>query len=251
MGSSGITFLKESGLIRKAAAARNLVLPEKSREHAFHPEYDSEIVGTFKLSKEFLATLKKYGVTFEPGDDELRKDMIYLCGHSHQPNAEIWESDCWAWKQGKVRYELTVNFRVSADESKRGVVCLPHIWGNCSGGACHQPTINKVVAAIAEHFPDAHRLIKEAPDSDFKPVIPWSEIGVGGVKSIWKLFYELFAENKRVKDLARSHLSPFDPNPHQQKNWGEPKDELFVPEMDQTKLFRQWKEQLEKFKESF
>lgn len=249
MPDETIAFKKESTLIAEAAISQNLKLRANPRELCSNPEFDSGSAGTFLLNDGFLATLKKYGFTFEPGKTPSHSEMVYLSGNSHQPNRqEIWDSDCWAWKRSEVGpRELTVSFRLSVSEEHRGVVFLPKVWGNCSGGACHQPTIEKCVAAIAEHFPNAHPLIKAVKDAGPHPVINWSDIGLGGIKSVGKLFHELFGHNETVYNLADTRLSPFNPPPHPKRIGMEMVDRLFVLEADQTKLFKQWKDQLQEF----
>lgn len=248
---SPITFLKESFLIGRAAELRELTISGEPRRNTSYLEFDSEPVGTFKLVKDFIATLKKHGFTFCPGTKPPHNKMVYLAGHSDQKGAEIFESDCWAWERTETDPQLDIRFRLRVSERKRGVACEPHIWGNCSGGACHQPTIDKFVKVVSEHFSGLHPLIKVAVNVETPPVIYWSEIGFGGVKSVGLLFDELFGRNEKATELARSTLlSPFDPNPNPQGTIFEVKDRLFVLEADQPKLFRQWKDQLRAFKTS-
>lgn len=257
--SSAITFVKESELLQKAAKVRDLVLKDQKDERSFDLEPYSEGVGKFKLTSKFLGVLKEYGFTFTRGEGSLREKMIYLSGNSDQHGREIFDSDCWAWDTTKVTdHELEVHFRLKAVEDQRGVRCEPHIWGNNSGGACHQPTISKFMQALAKYSPDTHYLIREFenvgswPSTGYAhscswPVIHWSEFGEGGIKSVGSLFRELFSRNETVLSLVESRLSPFDPHPHAGQ-YDRPKDHLFVRESEQPKLFKIWKDQLEKFK---
>lgn len=247
---SPITFLKESFLIGRAAELRGLTLFGEPRRNTFCLEFDSKPVGTFKLDKDFIVTLGKHRFSFGPGTKLPHNEMVYLAGHSNQRGSEVFESDCWAWKKTETNHQLTVNFCLSVAEGKRGVVCVPHVWGNCSGGACHRPTIHRFVKVVAEHFSDAHSLIREATNTDFQSVIRWGDIGLGGIKSIGGLFDELYGRNEKVTKLASSSLSPFNPNPNPRKSSFEVTDRLFTVEADQPKLFRQWREQLQAFKTS-
>ena len=103
---------------------------------------------------------------------------------------------------------------------------------------------------VAEHFSDLHTLIMVAANVETPPVIHWSEIELGGVKSVGRLFDELFGRNEKAMELARSTLSPFDPSPNPKGTVLEIKDRLFILEDYQPTLFRQWKEQLQDFKTS-
>jgi hypothetical protein len=180
--------------------------------------------------------------------------MVYLSGESNQRGAEIFESDSWAWKRAATDLELSVYFRLRINEKNRGVICEPHVWGNCEGGACHQPTIDRLVGIMAEHLSDTsdpHLLLKRAANLKSAPVIYWNEIGLGGVKSVEWLFEELFGRSKKVMELSRSSLSPFDPNPNPTRSFFKVHDRLFVEEADQPQLFGQWEKQLKEFKQSF
>lgn len=248
-GQSPIIFLKESFLISRAAELRELTFGKQRRDISYS-EFDSEPVGMFKLDKDFIVALEKNGFTFRPGTKSPHNKMVYLAGHSDQRGAEIFESDCWAWERTEADPQLDVRFRLRVSERKRGVVCEPHVWGNCSGSACHRPTIDRFVKVVSEHFSDLHLLIKVAANVETPPVIYWNEIGLGGVKSVGLLFDELFGRNEKATELALSTLSPFDPNPNPPRTIFEVKDRLFIPEADQPKLFGRWREQLQAFKNS-
>lgn len=245
-------FAKDSSLIHRAAFSREVQLKNEPIKHTSYLEFDSVPVWKFKLNDEFLAALQKRGFTFEIGKKYPHDTMRYLSGNSNQRGAEIFESDCWAWKREETNHELTICFRLSVSEHKRGVVCVPHSFGNCSGGPCHQPTINRFVKVVAEHFPNVHLLVTDSANAnDGKAVILWSSFGEAGIKSVGLLFDELYGKNEKVNILARSTLSPFDPNPYAREGpmW-EPKDRIFIPERYQSFLFEQWKEQLRSFQNS-
>lgn len=245
--------MKESELIKRAASHKKLVLRDKQREPYSYPKFDSENVGTFNLGKGFIQALEKRGFSFGASPDPSRKNMVYLSGHSNQKGREIFESDCWTWDKTKIdNPQITIYFQLLVTEEERGVVCTPHVWGNCSSGACHIPTINNLVRVVAEHFPlpDVHPLIREAANTNFQPVIFWGDINMAGIKSVLKLFYEAYGHNDSVNSLAQSSLSPFDPNPYPKRLILEVNDRPFVPESEQSKLFGQWKEQLDSFRNS-
>lgn len=245
-------FAKDSSLIHRAAFSRGVQLKNEPRKHASYPEFDSTPVWKFVLNDEFLAALQKQGFTFEVGKKPPHDTMRYLSGNSDQRRVEIFESDCWAWKREETNHKLEIWFRLSVSEHKRGVVCVPESFGNCHGGPCHQPTINRFVKVVAEHFPNVHSLITDSANAnDGRVVISWSSFGEAGIKSVGRLFDELYGSNKKVKNLAQSTLSPFDPNPYGCEGpiW-EPEDRIFIPEKYQSLLFEQWKEQLRSFQNS-
>lgn len=250
-GEPLLHFTTESSLIDKAAKWGRLVIKAEPKKSSSSLELESESVQTLRLDGSFLTLLKEHGFTFGPGTRPPHNQMVYLSGESNQRGAEIFESDSWAWKRAATNLQLDAYFRLRINEKKRGVVCEPHVWGNCDGGACHQPTIDRLVRIMAEHLSntsDLHLLLKRAAGSKSAPVIYWSEMGLGGVKSVGWLFEELFGRNKKVLELSRSPLSPFDPNPNPTRSIFDVHDRLFVEEVDQSRLFEQWEKQLKEFR---
>ena len=154
------------------------------------------------------------------------------------------DSDCWAWERTETSHQLAVYFQLHVDEESRGIICVPDVSGNCSGGACHRPTSNRLMSIIATHFPNTHPLIRQITEKSPYPVIGWSEIGLGGIRSIGWLFDESYGRNRKVGQLVDSIISPFVPNPRSRFNLSAATDRLFVLESDQPQLFRQWKGQL-------
>ncbi len=238
-------FLRRQELIERAAAAKGLTIKERDKGK---DEPETEVIGTYNLDKGLLETLRKVGFTFEPGRTPPHDTMVYLSGNSNQKGQEIFDSDCWCWKRAGEAVknpQLAVYLKLSVDERERGVVAVPEVWGNCDGGACHRLTINKLVMVIASYFPDAHPLLKEMT-TDLYPVIHWGDIGLGGIRSAGMLFKELFGHSKFVSELASSNVSPFVLDPKQ--TGCDYFYNYFVAEPDQPRLFRQWRRQLQEYK---
>lgn len=240
--------VRESELIKKVATATGLELKPNPDERGIFLEFQTKNVGRFPLSKNFVKALAEEGFTFGPGEGHIRKGMIYLSSNSKQ-SGEIFESDCWAWERSKVRPRLDICFNMRVNEKERGVFCVPDIWGNCSGGACHQPTIDAFVRVVSKHFSNAHPLIKQAAEVDScRATISWHSAGLAGVKSVGELFKEWFGENKKVMRLAQSKASPFfNPNPFEERVELQAPNRLFVLESHHRALFSQWKKQLSEF----
>ncbi|MBI2626686.1 MAG: hypothetical protein HYW77_00360 [Parcubacteria group bacterium] len=232
-------IMRRPEIIEKAATCKGLTV-KRYREDREYSE--TEVIGTYKLDKGLLEALGKVGFTFEPGRKPPHDSMIYLTGNSNQRGQEVFESDCWAWKRTDTNHELTIYLRLSVSEKERGVVVVPQVWGNCSVGACHRPTINKLVVAIGGYATDAHPLLKEMAVDSY-PTIHWSDIGLGGIKSVGTLFRELYGHNESVSRLADSNVSPFAPSPKQAGY------NYFVVESYQPRLFEQWKNQLQEYKD--
>ena len=237
-------FLKESELIKRVASYADLILREDKYQTYSRIILTSEIVGTFDLDMTFLDALKVAGFTFLPGVNPPHDKMVYLSGNSDQRGQDIIDSDCWAWKKTETLHQLAVYFRLVIDEHARGVICIPEVSGNCSGSACHRSTIDRLMSIIATHYSSTHPLIGQITEKNPHPVIGWSEIGLGGIRSIGWLFDEAYGRNRKIVQLVDTNISPFAPNPRSRFNISAATDRLFVLESDQPKLFRQWKSQL-------
>jgi hypothetical protein len=233
------SFIQRPELIEKAATSRGLTIKRYREDRGYS---ETEVIGTYKLDKGLLEALGKVGFTFEPGRKPPYDAMIYLTGNSNQRGQEVFESDCWNWKRTETDHKLTIYLRLLVSEKERGVIAVPEVWGNCSGGACHRPTINKFVMAVAGYSQEAHSLLKEMT-ADSYPTIYWSDIGLGGIKSVSTLFRELYGHNESISRLADSNVSPFAPSPKQAGY------NYFVVESDQPRLFEQWNKQLQEYKD--
>jgi len=233
-------FVSEQTLIERAAFSYALGNIKQSKRG-----WETGYMGSFPLKPEFIKRLAEVGFTLEKGIGT-REGMLYLSGHSQQGKTDVWESDCWAWKvatAGPEQY-LTVHFHLFPDDEQRGIVVRPEIWGNCNSGAVHRPTIDKLASAISDHFPLAHQLIKQTKGA--YPVIAWSELDYPGLRSFDHLFFAEFCEdNDMAMKLSRSTISPFSPGPTR----GIINAQLFVPAYLHAGLKRQWRKQLDKFKE--
>lgn len=238
---SKIHLISESEVIKKACEINCFTATRYE-----HRGWRTSDIGEYSLDANLLKSLEKAGFTFEPGRDELRKNCIYLAGHSNQKGSDVFESDCWMWHKEDADRCLTIHFNLCVSEKDRGLLAIPHIWGNCRGGACHQPTINRLVRAIARHFEDSHLLLKKMANDLNYPVILWSDMGLGGLRSVQTLFEELYGKNDLVVSLSKWHRSPFHPSPVSEMG----EEKYFVPERIQRFLMDQWIGQLRAFKDS-
>lgn len=242
-----IKLMTKKELIQKAAESRGLsiILPKDGKEFR---EIESEPVGIFGLQRDNLNTLTKFGFEVKSGNR-----LVYLCGNSKQNDPEWFLSDSWCWKDQLTCFEILIKLVFSINEKKRGVVVIPHVGGNWSGGAVHKPTINRLIKALASLFkklPLAPALKEVAEQEDCELVIHWGEMGLGGLMSVGYLFREFLGYNNSnsdlISDLARTNISPFEPNPAIHDIYCE--NVFFVPEADQPELFKIWRRQLEEFK---
>ena len=233
-----IGVLSETEIMSKVKEIHDLTIDcDKGRNRWF-----SDKTGEYPLtSPGFIDSLTKGGFTWERGKDEVRKNTIYLAGHSRQ-TSDFFENDCWSWDVAEENPYLTVSFFLYVDERKRGIVAIPQIWGNCKGGACHQPTIDKLAIAIGSHFTNTHSLLKRMTQVSEYPVIGWNELDLSGIRSLNTLFQEMYGHNELICALAREHVSLFNPNPYHIQEYH------FVREQFQRELMNKWQAQLQEFK---
>lgn len=241
--SSTINFLTEQEVVSKAAAVSGLII----RGNKSHKWLTTDIA-SFEISAILPEALKETGFTLKPGTKPPYDSMMYLSGNSEQEGADIWESDSWAFEKDEKHPLLTISFALSVKESDGGVAATPEVWGNCKGGACHFPTIKKLVHLLASQFPNTHPFLDRIASEGDYPVIKWGEIGLEGLRSLGELFREQYGHSNLIlHSLAPSYFSPFEPNPRKQSYGDEVR--YFVPADLQHELTSQWKAQLADFRD--
>jgi hypothetical protein len=88
-------LISETELVEKACSTFELTA---KRDH--HDRWATTNVGEYKLNPNLIEALKPAGFTFEQGQDS-RSDLVYLAGHSHQTNREMFLSDTWVWDKSE------------------------------------------------------------------------------------------------------------------------------------------------------
>ncbi|MBI4090696.1 MAG: hypothetical protein HY422_01610 [Candidatus Komeilibacteria bacterium] len=126
----------------------------------------------------------------------------------------------------------------SISETDRGVAFIP-----CAHGTFLSPADNeshrRMFRFLASIHPEAPDIVQKLAQD--RVVVRWSEIGLGGIRSIERLFSEFCKGNETLRRLAISILNPFSPNPFSRDNVEE---DRFIEESAQPNVLAGWRRQL-------
>ena len=212
----------------------------------FGPDQKNFILGKYPLAGDFLITLKSHGLEWSQ-----RKDGIAtLAGPEPEEKGGVTNAYYWNFRTDEKKDEqaLTLELRPFLDERERGIIFTPHANGTYLS-ALDKFVNFKVFEAAADCDRSAHPLISEIIAGRGIITVHWTDIHLGGIRSILALFNEFRRDNEEIKKLGHSNLSPFYPNPLSDR-WNEAEANLFLPEQYQPALFRLWQAQLESFQKS-
>lgn len=233
-----------SDLMAMAAKRQGLKLWPNKIESA--PQ--SQPIRVYKLESEHLASLEKHGIRHEP-----RPDGIFtLVDHGHQePAPGHAPSNYWNFKreEGKLEFDLSISLGVVLvmNKRRRGIELWPSAHGSFLSPVDKLPNL-RMFQALVENDKKAPAVAKRIIASGKGSlVVSWTDLGLGGIRSIGDLFCEFTSGNKRVDDLANHHYVFFpDPRPVRQQT----SEELFITEPAQPDLFETWWKQLKNYQQS-
>jgi hypothetical protein len=103
----------------------------------------------------------------------------------------------------------------------------------------------RMFKALVDSDEGAPAVAKELVASDGSLVVTWTDLGLGGIRTMTNLFAEFAGSNDTIQQLGRSG-QVFDPNPHQE--YAQPGDELFIIEPAQPGVFAAWRAQLKQYR---
>lgn len=231
------------GLIKKAAEHKGLQLHEVASK-----AYSKNII-EYPLNDHLIIELANRGIRHHP-----RPDGIFtLCDDNPQPKPldGLTSSNYWNfWKDKsdhpKFDFRISLSFGFEHNVRKRGIVFWPRAYGTGVSAADNLPNF-RMFKALTECDNNALPIAKEIAASDGFIIVTYSDIGLGGIRSMFELFQE-FANNKdSVLQLSRN-TKIFNPAP--EPLYQQPGDRLFVVEPAQPKLFNIWTEQLTTYRQS-
>ena len=154
----------------------------------------------------------------------------------------------WNFRTDKDKMEITLLVDFYVEERKRGVVFFPitsdaHVWGGK-----YKPSQFQMFKLLAEIHPEAPAVVHELARSNGSLIVTWTELGLGGIRQLPSLFAEFYGDNKFIRQLANSDMSPFNPVPYPSESWEQAlNDKSFVTEPSQPEIMEGWRKQLEEF----
>ncbi|MBI4119166.1 MAG: hypothetical protein HY452_02805 [Parcubacteria group bacterium] len=241
----GVDTLTLLGLLGKAAAHKGL------RIQAGSSSAYSEPIKEYVLDEELLAALAESGIKRQERPD-CRNEIFTLVDENPQNKVPGWSSsNYWNFKlfegderKFDLRVTLYVGFQVSF--KKRGVVLMPLARGSFFSPADHLPNLRMFEVLVNENDGDLPVVAKELVESGGTIVVTWTELGLGDIHKLPDLFEEFVGGNDLVNQLGRTG-SVFDPAPYPHRQ--QPRDELFVLEQTQPKIFQMWRAQLNEYRD--
>lgn len=219
------------------------------REGASHAR--SEPIKEYALDKGLLRVLCEQNIV-EQARPDCGGDVFTLVDANPQQRIPgFTPSNYWNFKRldengggFDLRISLTVGFGMST--RMRGVTLVPFANGTFVSPSDTLPNFRmfKALTSADDQAPDVARQIA---NSDGTVVVGWTELGLGGIRSLSALFDEFSPENSNIRQLALNQ-KVFDPNPYPRNI--QPGEALFVVEPAQQRLFRMWSTQLARYRES-
>lgn len=236
-------LISTEGLIRKALEHFNLELLQRVSD-----SWVSAPFATYKIEGIFLVALERNNFSLEKRVD----GVTTLCDNSsqnHMPGcnpSNYWNFWCEGKKQDEIELDLKLGVRAVVSSRDRGIILQPQAGGGCLSPMDFLPQL-RVFQTITEFDHSANPIVKKMVDGQGKIVVGWTDIGLGGIRDLHRLFEEFCDGNDIIKTLANSNLSPFDPTPFDKQAV----TTFYIPEPCQRMLFWLWSEQLDHFKAKF
>lgn len=235
------------GLYRLAASFKGLEYRESG--DPIHPEKHavSKTIKEYALDDTTLDALSKLG--FKKIVEE-QYGMMSLMDQNPQDPRDYSEgfvpSNNWNFKrraEGEDRsFDARINLHVdfSIDMARRGVVLHPQAMGTSVSPADRGPNL-RMFRALTRMDPDAPKIAKEIAESNGSIMVTWSDLGLGGLRNLSRLFDEFVNGNETIRSMTK--LNIFDPSPdlYQGRHRG---DLIYITEPGQPLLFEEWKRQL-------
>jgi len=239
--SPNVNSFLPSGLLRMAAAHKGLELYE-SAELGNGSSGQSKPIKTYVLDDQWLSILAQCNIRRQDRSDVHDEIFTLVDDNPQQPEPGYSPSNFWNFKplvEGGSEFNLQVSLYVNLvlDRMRRGIVLLPRTSSTHVSAADPLPNI-RMFRALVEHDPDATPITKElavaGPDG---LVVRWSDLGLGGLRSVWAVFSE-FAAGNMLRDQLAHDRRVFDPSPLLP---------LFVAETVQPDLIQAWRAQLDEY----
>lgn len=230
------------GLLAKAATYKGLKLLEGSSE-AY-----SEPVKTYVLNDKLLALLAERGIKRQARSD-CNHEIFTLVDENPQEKVPGWApGNYWNFRpleggsdKFNLKIELCVGFTVNSRE--RGIGLVPMAHSPFLSPADYLPNF-RMFKTLVENDEDVLAVAKEIASSDGTVQVTWTDLGVGGIRTLEVLFGEFAGDNEKVRSIALRQ-EVFDPMPYPRHQ--KPGDKLFVVETAQPRVFQAWQDQLKEY----
>jgi hypothetical protein len=235
-----------SYLYEKAADYKGVTLKEDA------PDASSEPFRIHLLNKKWFAVLEECGIRRRPHPRCPDTIFTLVDENPQEKLPELmfnYHGNCWEFKllEGDkhnfdLRLFMRVDFGVSIE--KCGIVLWPRVYST-SFSPRDRDLNFRMFQILVHNDPEAPAIAKELTASGGSILVPWTELGLGGIRSLASLFTDFAAGNRENRRLAQFEAI-FDPSPFRQCR--KPSDELFVFKPDQAEIIKRWREQLNEYR---
>lgn len=231
-------------LFRRAAAHKGLTLHEGA-DTAY-----SEPIKQYKLNPKLLTALAERKIRRQQHPD-CENEIFTLVDENQQKKVDGYApSNYWNFKlvkggDGKFDLQIALCVGFTLNIERRGIVFCTLAHGTFLSASDRLPNF-RMFKALTENDKNAPAVAKELAESDNGSiVVSWTDLGLGGIRSLAGLFVE-FARNNNALNRLGLRGEVFDPQPHPQ--FQPPGDKMFVVEPAQPKLFDTWRAQLNDYR---
>jgi hypothetical protein len=201
------------------------------------------------IDEEFLRFLAERGFKRQERPDA--PYVFTLVDENHQePASGFHASNYWNFrlpggseKAHELKIELSVYMALSISE--RGIVIIPQAHGTgIMSPADRLPNI-RMFKALVDSGVEVPGIAKEILASENSSVvIQFSDLGLGGIRTIHDLFHEFARGRPKITDMLNNRVVQFDPTPY--NNMFDP--ECYMVEPAQPKTIAAWRKQLQDYR---
>lgn len=242
---SGVESLTLTELFRKASKKKGLEFCEGVHQPQTRP------FKTYQLNSALLAYLTKRGITNHGRPDcnyetfTLVDDNPQLLSPGYVPS-NYWNFKEVEGKKGVFDLRISLYFELHLGTEERGIIFMPMASGTFVSAGSHLPNF-RMFKALVEQDTSAPGVAREVAKSQGHIVLPWTQLGLGGIRSLRSLFDEFAKGRQSVIDLGTDSrvLNPTPFSRYQNQKSG---DEVFITEPAQPKLFESWRTQMKAYR---
>jgi hypothetical protein len=230
----GVDYFSLADLFRKAAALKKLELLNPNSN-------SSQKIKEYMLTEDLLKFLAERG--FKRHD---RPDPIFtLADENFSDQGNYWNFQQLENEVGKfdLKISLSVSFEVDMDW---GIILRPQACGAFLSPAYNLPHFH-LFKALIESDETSSGVAREMARTNGRIIVPWTELGLDGIRQSTDLFCKFINNNKEVFDLGQRR-EIFFPSPYS-KERGIDGNFFFVKSV-QPQIIRAWGRQLKKYRES-
>jgi hypothetical protein len=247
---------EDAGLVPGKNCFTALDLLQRAAKHKGLPLQDSgqfarsESFCTHDLNEKRLKLLKEKGFELKSRPDCHYETVTLVDNNPQVSRPGYAASNYWNFKRKEgsesfnLRISLSVNLRIC--QTERGIILSPNASGTFLSPSDFLPNF-RMFKALTESDAKALAVAKELAASEGEIIVTWTELGLGGMRSLRDLFDEFAGTNEMISMLS-CNSDILDPVPHVDRQSDDEK--MWVCEPAQPRLFKTWRQQIKSYRDS-